>query len=159
MVTIRLSRGGAKKRPFYHLVIADKRSPRDGRFIEQVGFFNPVAQGQEERIRVDISRIEHWVAQGAQMSERVAYLVNEAKEGRFAARPKKVIVSKAKPKAEAKAEPIVTPAEEAVAEAEAEAPAEPVAEAAPEAEAKAEVPAEAEKPAEAAADAEKAPKE
>lgn len=78
MVTIRLSRGGSKKRPFYHLTVSDSRNSRDGRFIERVGFFNPVARGQEERLRVDRARIEHWVANGARLSERVAKLVSEA---------------------------------------------------------------------------------
>lgn len=78
MVTIRLSRGGSKKRPFYHLTVTDSRNSRDGRFIERVGFFNPIARGQEERLRVDTARIEEWVAKGAQMSDRVAKLVEEA---------------------------------------------------------------------------------
>lgn len=78
MVTIRLSRGGSKKRPFYHLSVADSRCARDGRFIERVGFFNPVARGQEERLRVDLDRVNHWVGQGAQLSDRVAQLVKEA---------------------------------------------------------------------------------
>jgi len=79
MVTIRLSRGGAKKRPFYHLTVTDSRTSRDGRYIERVGFFNPVARGNEERLRVDLDRVNHWVGQGAQISERVASLVEEAK--------------------------------------------------------------------------------
>ena len=78
MVTIRLSRGGAKKRPFYHLTVTDSRRARDGRFIERVGFFNPIARGQEERLRVDNDRIEYWQGQGAQLSERVAKLVKDA---------------------------------------------------------------------------------
>lgn len=78
MVTIRLARGGAKKRPFYSVVVADSRNPRDGRFIERVGFFNPVARGQEERVRIDTERYQYWVSQGAQPSERVAALVKEA---------------------------------------------------------------------------------
>lgn len=78
MVTIRLSRGGSKKRPFYHLSVADSRRARDGRFIERVGFFNPIARGQEERLRVDLDRVNHWVGQGAQLSDRVAQLVKEA---------------------------------------------------------------------------------
>lgn len=79
MVTIRLSRGGAKKRPFYHISVADSRNPRDGRFIERVGFFNPSARGQEERLRVALDRIEYWQGKGAQLSDRVASLVKEAK--------------------------------------------------------------------------------
>jgi small subunit ribosomal protein S16 len=78
MVTIRLARGGSKKRPFYHLTVTDSRNARNGRFIERVGFFNPVARGQEERLRVDADRIEYWQGQGAQLSERVAKLVKEA---------------------------------------------------------------------------------
>jgi small subunit ribosomal protein S16 len=78
MVTIRLQRGGAKKRPFYQMVVADSRRSRDGRFIENVGFFNPVARGQEEKLRVDVDRVEHWVSKGAQLSERVAKLVKDA---------------------------------------------------------------------------------
>ena len=78
MVTIRLARGGSKKRPFSHLTVADHRTARNGRFIERVGFFNPVARGQEERLRVDMDRIEYWQGQGAQLSERVAKLVKDA---------------------------------------------------------------------------------
>ena len=80
MVVIRLARGGAKKRPFYHLTVADERNARDGRYIERVGFFNPVARGQEERLRVDQERVEYWIGQGAKPSERVATLLKEAKE-------------------------------------------------------------------------------
>lgn len=80
MVTIRLSRGGAKKRPFYQIVVADSRSPRDGRFIERIGFFNPIAQGNAERLCVDLERVNHWVAQGASLSDRVATLVKEAQK-------------------------------------------------------------------------------
>ncbi len=76
MVTIRLARGGAKKRPFYHLVVTDKRNARDsGAYIERLGFFNPVARGNEERFRVDADRLEHWLGKGAQPSERVASLI------------------------------------------------------------------------------------
>ena len=78
MVIIRLARGGSKKRPFYHLTVTDHRNARNGRFIERVGFFNPVARGQEERLRVDADRIEYWQGQGAQLSERVAKLVKDA---------------------------------------------------------------------------------
>ena len=78
MVTIRLARGGSKKRPFYHLTVTDSRKARNGRFIERVGFFNPVARGQEERLRVDNDRIEYWQGQGAQLSDRVAKLVKDS---------------------------------------------------------------------------------
>ena len=77
MVTIRLARGGAKKRPFYQVVVTDSRNARDGRFIERVGFFNPIATGKEERLRVNVERYQHWVTQGAQPSERVAALIKE----------------------------------------------------------------------------------
>lgn len=80
MVVIRLSRGGSKKRPFYHLSVADSRNARDGRFIERVGFFNPVARGQEERIRVSLDRVDYWVSKGAQASDRVAHLLKEYKK-------------------------------------------------------------------------------
>jgi small subunit ribosomal protein S16 len=78
MVKIRLSRGGAKKHPFYHIVVTDVRKPRDGRKIERVGFFNPVARGQEERLRVDLERVEYWKGVGAELSDRVKTLVSEA---------------------------------------------------------------------------------
>ncbi len=78
MVSIRLARAGAKKRPFYHVVVTDSRNPRDGRFIERIGFFNPLATENEERIKIDQSRFEHWVGQGAQPSERVNHLVKQA---------------------------------------------------------------------------------
>ena len=78
MVTIRLSRTGAKKRPFYHIVVTDSRNARDGRYIERLGFFNPIATGGDERLRLDNERIEHWVSQGAQTSERVASLLKQA---------------------------------------------------------------------------------
>lgn len=77
MVTIRLARGGAKKRPFYHVVVTDSRSRRDGRYIERVGFFNPVATGNEVRLSLNNERISHWLSQGAKASERVSKLVKE----------------------------------------------------------------------------------
>jgi len=77
MVTIRLSRGGAKKKPFYHLVVTDGRNRRDGRCIEKVGYFNPVAKGKEIRLHMELDRIEHWVGQGAQPSDRVADLIKD----------------------------------------------------------------------------------
>jgi small subunit ribosomal protein S16 len=77
MVTIRMSRGGAKKRPFYHIVVTDSRNRRDGRYIERIGFFNPVATGGEERLRLDAERADHWTALGAQLSPRVARLLKD----------------------------------------------------------------------------------
>lgn len=78
MVTIRLSRTGAKKRPFYHIVVTDSRNSRDGRYIERLGFFNPVAKGSEQRLQLNNDRIDHWVSQGAQTSDRVSQLIKEA---------------------------------------------------------------------------------
>ncbi|AOV96015.1 30S ribosomal protein S16 [Edwardsiella hoshinae] len=80
MVTIRLARGGAKKRPFYQVVVTDSRNARDGRFIERVGFFNPVATGNAEGLRLDLDRVAHWVSQGATVSDRVAALIKEAQK-------------------------------------------------------------------------------
>lgn len=77
MVVIRLARGGAKKRPFYHVVVTDKRNRRDGRYIERIGYFNPVAKGQEVRLHLDSERLKHWQSVGAQMTDRVATLVKE----------------------------------------------------------------------------------
>lgn len=77
MVTIRMARGGAKKRPFYQIVVTDSRNRRDGRFIERVGFFNPVARGNEERVRIDRERVEYWISKGAQPSDRVANLLKQ----------------------------------------------------------------------------------
>jgi small subunit ribosomal protein S16 len=78
MVSIRLSRGGAKKRPFYQIVVADSRASRDGRFIERIGFFDPMASGTGERIRLDRARFDYWVGTGAQPTNRVNSLVKEA---------------------------------------------------------------------------------
>lgn len=78
MVTIRLSRGGAKKRPFYQVVVADVRSKRDGRCIERIGFFNPVAVGGEVKLKLDRARADYWISHGAQPTERVAKLLKEA---------------------------------------------------------------------------------
>ena len=80
MVVIRLSRGGSKKRPFYHFTVADNHRARDSRFIERLGFFNPGAKGQEETIRLDLERVDYWVRQGAQMSPRVKKLVKDYKK-------------------------------------------------------------------------------
>ena len=79
MVKIRLSRGGAKKKPFYHIVVADSRNKRDGRRIERIGFFNPMAKGQEERLRLNLERVDYWTGVGAQLSERVQSLVSQAR--------------------------------------------------------------------------------
>jgi small subunit ribosomal protein S16 len=78
MVSIRLSRGGAKNRPFYHVVVTDSRSSRDGRYIERVGFFNPLARGGEQRLVLDSERVQYWKANGAQPTDRVAQLIKDA---------------------------------------------------------------------------------
>ncbi|PPE69386.1 30S ribosomal protein S16 [Caldimonas thermodepolymerans] len=80
MVVIRLARGGSKKRPFYNIVAADSRHRRDGRFLERVGFYNPMASGAAETLRLAHDRLEYWVGQGAQMSPTVARLVKQAKK-------------------------------------------------------------------------------
>ena len=78
MVKIRLTRGGAKKRPFYHVIVTDSRSARDGRNIERVGFYNPVAQGAEKRIELNLERVKFWVDNGAQLTDTVADLYTQA---------------------------------------------------------------------------------
>ena len=142
MLTIRLARSGAKKRPFYHVSVADSRMPRDGRFVERVGYYNPIASGQEVRLELDLERIDYWIGQGAQPSDRVLNLLKQNKETpeqtekRLAA--KEVKRQKKLAKKLAEKEPVAeeaaadeAPAEEAAAE---EAPAEeaPVEEAAAE---------------------------
>lgn len=77
MVTIRLARGGAKKRPFYHIVVADSRRARDGRFIERIGYFNPVAARNEPKLTLDSERLNYWLSQGAKASERVSMLAKQ----------------------------------------------------------------------------------
>ena len=77
MVTIRLARGGAKKSPFYQIVVTDSRSARNGRFIEKIGYFNPMARGKEVRLELNKDRVDHWVGQGAQASVRVSTLIKE----------------------------------------------------------------------------------
>jgi small subunit ribosomal protein S16 len=77
MVVIRLARGGAKKRPFYNMVVTDSRNRRDGRFVERVGFYNPVASGNAEKLRIAVDRLTYWQEQGAQLSPTVARLVKQ----------------------------------------------------------------------------------
>jgi len=78
MVKIRLTRGGAKKRPFYHIVVTDQRNKRDGRAIERLGFYNPIAVASETKLQLDTERVKHWVGHGAQMTEKVAVLFKQA---------------------------------------------------------------------------------
>jgi small subunit ribosomal protein S16 len=176
MVKIRLARGGAKKNPFYSIVATDSRKRRDSGYIERIGYFNPVARGQEVRLQLEEDRLSYWISQGAQISDRVKQLVKEYKDPSIrekqlamqaakADEKAKKIAAEEKAKADLEAkEAAEAAAQEAAAEeaaaAEAEAPAEeapeaeaeaPEAEAeAPAAEAEAEAPAEeaAEKPAE-----------
>lgn len=81
MVVIRLSRAGAKKRPFYHMVVTDSRKRRDGSYIERIGYFNPVARGQEVRLHLEMEKLTKWQAVGAQLSDRVSSLVKEFNKG------------------------------------------------------------------------------
>ncbi|MGK2940517.1 MAG: 30S ribosomal protein S16 [Immundisolibacter sp.] len=80
MVTIRLARGGAKKRPFYRVVVTDSRNPRDGRFIEQIGFFNPIATANEVPTKLDLERVDYWLGVGAKTSDRVAALLKQCRK-------------------------------------------------------------------------------
>lgn len=77
MVTIRLSRGGAKKQPFYHVVATDSRARRDGKYIERLGYYNPVAKGDSVPVKIDLERVDHWVSVGAQMSDRVRKILKD----------------------------------------------------------------------------------
>ena len=81
MVIIRLALGGSKKRPFYHITVADRRRARGGRYIERIGFYNPVARGQEERLRIDSERVDYWLGQGAKASDRVRKLLKDFRNG------------------------------------------------------------------------------
>jgi len=154
MLKIRMSRGGAKKRPFYKIVIADSRRPRDGKFIEKVGFFNPLLpKDKKERLNLDTDRIKYWLSQGAQPSDRVARFLGQENIIPMPAQKNNPIKAKPKKKAQEK----LKAAEEAkkAAEAAAAAPA-PAAEEAPVAEA---APAEEAPAAEQAPVAEEAPEE
>lgn len=121
MVTIRLARGGAKKRPFYGIMVADSRRAPRGRFIERIGFFNPRAVGAEERLRIDMERVEYWISKGAQPSDRVSSLLKQFAKGPEALEAEKaklVAATEAKQAAAAKAEADAVKAQDA-AEAEA----------------------------------------
>ena len=85
MVKIRLTRGGAKKRPFYHIIVTDSRSARDGRNIERIGYFNPVASGNDIPLELNVERVQYWLGHGAQMSEKVALLYKQASKAAAAA--------------------------------------------------------------------------
>ena len=120
MVTIRLTRTGAKKRPFYHLNVAESSARRDGRFIERVGYFNPIATGQAQRLSVDLERVDYWISVGAKPSDRVAALIKQARKGDTGPKviEKKVEAPKPveAPAAEEAAEEVEAAAEEAGAE-------------------------------------------
>ena len=117
---IRLARGGSKKRPFYRIVAADSRMPRDGRFIEKLGTYAPMLpKDSEDRVKMDLDRIKHWLGQGAQPTDRVARMLEAAGVMPKANRsnPKKGEPGKAaKERAEKKAAKAAAPAEEAAAE-------------------------------------------
>lgn len=81
MVSIRLQRSGAKKQPFFHLVVTHGSSPRDGRFIERLGYLNPVARGQDVRMKIDLERVDAWLAHGAQPSDRARSMIEKARKG------------------------------------------------------------------------------
>ena len=139
MVKIRLARSGAKKNPYYFITVADERKPRDGSFIERLGFFNPSAKGQEERLRVDNEKIDLWLSKGAQLSSRVKALVAESKLTPEEVQAK---VDAKKAKADAKKAAIAEKLAQEEADAAAEEAAEEVAEEAPAEEAAEEAPAE-----------------
>ena len=164
MLKIRLARAGAKKKPFFHITVADSRMPRDGRFIERIGYFNPISRGKEVRLEVNQVRIDYWISKGAQVSERVLTLIkenNETPEKRIKREEKKGKrrLQRIAKRAEMKSEEV--PVEEAKS-AEAKAEEAPVEEAkAEEAPAEEETPTEEEAPAEeekkASTDSEKKP--
>ncbi len=140
MLTIRLARSGAKKRPFFHVSVADSRMPRDGRFVERVGYYNPIASGQEVRLKLDLERIDYWIGQGAQPSVRVLNLLKQNKETPEQTEKRLATKELKRQKKLAKKLADKEPVEEAAAEAPAE---EAPAEEAPVEEAAAEAPAEA----------------
>lgn len=88
MVTIRLARGGRTERPFYHIVVTDSRKPRDGRYIERLGFYNPIAAGKEVAVKITENRVNYWLSQGAQLSEQVHSLLKKAKKETVSAKEK-----------------------------------------------------------------------
>jgi len=130
MVVIRLARRGAKKQPFYHITAADRRAPRDGRYIEKLGYYNPIARGQASRVHVDFDRVDYWVGQGARLSETTRRLIKEA---RLLATAEVEVAETEEATAEVAVEEVteestVSAAEETPSEADASATEEPVAE-------------------------------
>lgn len=115
MVVIRLARGGAKKRPFYNIVATDRQNRRDGRFLERVGFYNPMAAGGEQPINIQLDRVEYWTSRGAQVSDAVSRLMRElGREGE--PRPSKKKTRAMKKKEQAAAEAAAASEAEAAAE-------------------------------------------
>ena len=139
MVVVRLAKSGAKKNPYYFITVADSRKPRDGAFIERLGFFNPSAKGSEERMRFNVERLDHWISQGAQLSDKVSELAKDARlssdelqaklDAKIDKRAQKKEAIKAQKIAELEAK--AKEAAEEEAKAEAEAPVEEAAEEAP----------------------------
>ena len=145
MVVVRLAKSGAKKNPYYFITVADSRKPRDGAFIERLGFFNPSAKGSEERMRFNVERLDHWISQGAQLSDKVKELAKDARlspdelQAKLDAKKEKRAQKKEAIKAQKIAD-LEAQAKEAAEEVTEEAPAEE--EAAPEVAAEEEAPAE-----------------
>ena len=134
MVVVRLAKSGAKKNPYYFITVADSRKPRDGAFIERLGFFNPSAKGSEERMRFNVERLDHWISQGAQISDKVSELAKDARlssdelqaklDAKKDKRAQKKEAIKAQKIAELEAKAKEAAADEAAEEAAEEAPAE-----------------------------------
>ena len=129
MVTIRLARHGAKKSPFYHVTVAEKSAKRDGRFIERIGFYNPIARGADVPLRIDLARFDHWLANGAQPTERVRQLAADVRRMPAAAMQPAPVAApsgaeSAPAAAEGDAHGAAVPAAEAAAVDQADAPAE-----------------------------------
>ena len=151
MVVVRLAKSGAKKNPYYFITVADSRKPRDGAFIERLGFFNPSAKGSEERMRFNVERLDHWISKGAQLSDKVKELAKDARlspdelqaklDAKKDKRAQKKEAIKAQKIADLEAQ-AKEAAEEVTEEAPAEEEAEEVTEAAPEVAAEEEAPVE-----------------
>ena len=111
MVVIRLARHGSKHRPFYHVTVADRQARRDGAFIERVGFYNPIARGKAERLRIDLERVDHWLGLGAQTSGTVTRLVKEARRAVQLQPEPEVDEAAAESESEVAEEAVVAPAD------------------------------------------------
>jgi len=134
MLTIRLARAGAKKRPFFHITVADSRKPRDGRFVERIGYFNPISSGKEVRLEINQDRIDYWLSQGAQVSDRVLTLIKEKNETPEGKAKREQVKEKRRLRKVAKrvaAKPVEEPVEAAAEETPAEEPVEAAAEETP----------------------------